>query len=66
MDHVKDVAKKYGVAAMPTFLIFEDGKPTQVKVERKGVEESVEQVRGADVMLLKSVVEVLAKKVESS
>jgi thioredoxin 1 len=51
---------------MPTFLFFEDGKPTQVKVVRKGVEESVDMVRGADVVLLKSVVQELVKKVENS
>ncbi|KAJ4367872.1 hypothetical protein N0V86_009711 [Didymella sp. IMI 355093] len=66
VDHVKDVAKKYGITAMPTFLLFEDGKPTQVKIERKGVEESVEQVRGADVTLLKSVVQALVKRVGNS
>jgi thioredoxin 1 len=66
VDHVKEVAGKYGISAMPTFLFFENGKPTPVKVVRKGVEESVEMVRGADVMLLKSVVQELAKKAGSS
>ncbi|KAF1925778.1 thioredoxin-like protein [Didymella exigua CBS 183.55] len=66
VDHVKDVAKKYGITAMPTFLLFENGEPTQVKVVRKGVEESLGQVRGADVTLLKSVVQTLAKEVGSS
>ena len=51
---------------MPTFMFFADGKPTQVKVERKGGEEGVEMVRGADVGLLKSVVQELAKKVQNS
>jgi thioredoxin 1 len=66
VDHVKEVAGKYGISAMPTFLFFENGNPTPVKVVRKGVEESVEMVRGADVMLLKSVVQELAKKAGSS
>jgi thioredoxin 1 len=66
VDHVKDVAKKYGISAMPTFLFFEDGKPTEVKVERHGAEEVVQMVRGADVGFLRSVVQVLAKKVQSS
>ena len=66
VDHVKDVAQKYGITAMPTFLFFEDGEPTPIKIERKGAEESVEQVRGADVALLKNVVQTLAKRVGSS
>ena len=66
VDHVKGVAQKYGITAMPTFLFFEDGKPTTIKIERKGAEESIEQVRGADVALLRNVVQTLAKRVGSS
>jgi thioredoxin 1 len=66
VDHVKDVAKKYGITAMPTFLIFEDGKPTQLKIQRKNVEEEVAMVRGADVILLRSVVQALVRKVGSA
>ena len=66
VDHVKDVAKKYGITAMPTFLIFEDGKPTQLKVQKKGVEEEVAMIRGADVVLLKAVVQELVRKVGSA
>jgi len=66
VDHVKDVAQKYGITAMPTFLFFVNGKPTPIKIERKGAEESVEQVRGADVALLKNIVQTLAKRVGSS
>ncbi|KAJ4992897.1 thioredoxin-like protein [Stagonosporopsis vannaccii] len=63
VDHVKDVAVKYGISAMPTFLFFEDGKPVEVKVERKGRKEGVEMVRGADVGLLRAVVLELAGRV---
>jgi thioredoxin 1 len=66
VDHVKNVAQKYGITAMPTFLFFEDGKTTEVGVERHGAEERVEMVRGADVPVLRSVVQELAKKVQSS
>ena len=66
VDHVKDVAGKYGITAMPTFLVFEDGVPSRVQVVRKGGEESVEMVRGADVVLLRGVVQALAKKVQDS
>lgn len=65
VDHVKDVAKKYGITAMPTFLVFEDGLPTKVGVAKKGIEQEVEQVRGADVVLLRGLVQALAKKAES-
>jgi hypothetical protein len=51
---------------MPTFLVFEDGVPSRVQVVRKGGEESVEMVRGADVVLLRGVVQALAKKVQDS
>jgi thioredoxin 1 len=66
VDHVKDVAKKYGISAMPTFLIIENGAQMGVPVKRKTGDEVVEMVRGADVVLLKSVVQELAKKVQSS
>ena len=66
VDHVKNVAQKYGITAMPTFLFFENGKPTEVKVERRGAEEKVQMVRGADVPVLRSVVQELAKRVQSS
>ena len=66
VDHVKNVAQKYGITAMPTFLSFENGKPTEVRVERNGAEERVEMVRGADVPVLRSVVQELAKKVQRS
>lgn len=66
VDHVKNVAQKYGITAMPTFLFFENGKPTEVRVERNGAEERVEMVRGADVPVLRSVVQELAKKVQRS
>jgi thioredoxin 1 len=51
---------------MPTFLVFEDGNPTQLKVKRKNVEEDVAMVRGADVVLLKSVVQALVTRVGSA
>lgn len=65
VDHVKDVAGRYGITAMPTFLVFEDGVPSQIKIVRKGAEEDVGMVRGADVLLLRSVVQELAKKAQS-
>ncbi|KZM26912.1 protein disulfide oxidoreductase [Ascochyta rabiei] len=66
VDHVKDVAKKYGISAMPTFMFFESGEPAQVKIEKHGAEEVVEMVRGANVALLRSVVQEMAKKSLSS
>jgi thioredoxin 1 len=63
VDHVKDVSQKFGITAMPTFLIFENGKQIGVSVKRKAGSGVVDMVRGADVMLLKSVVQELVKKV---
>ena len=45
VDNNQELAAKYGVSAMPTFVVFEGGK------KREGV------VRGADVQSLKRVVE---------
>lgn len=65
VDHVKDVAATYGVSAMPTFLFLGEGGPVEVKIERKGREEAVQMVRGADVGLLKAVVLELSRRVQS-
>ncbi|KAH7341158.1 thioredoxin-like protein [Pyrenochaeta sp. MPI-SDFR-AT-0127] len=71
VDHVNDVAKRYGISAMPTFLFFKDGKSTSVAVQKTkrgastGATEDVEKVLGADVVLLRSVVRALAEKAQS-
>ena len=44
VDEQRELASQYGVTAMPTFLVFKDGK-------------KVQEVRGADVRGLKAVVE---------
>ncbi|CAH0018000.1 unnamed protein product [Clonostachys rhizophaga] len=44
VDHAQDVARQYGVTAMPTFLFFKDGK--QVAVNGQAA------IRGADVRSL--------------
>lgn len=44
VDAQQDIAREYGVSAMPTFLVFREGKV-------------VETVRGANVVALKAVVE---------
>jgi thioredoxin 1 len=59
VDHVKDVAAKYGVRAMPTFLMFEDGERSEVVFDGRVVSE----VKGADVGLLRKVVGVLGEQV---
>ncbi|KAJ4292833.1 hypothetical protein N0V88_005491 [Collariella sp. IMI 366227] len=68
VDHVDSVALKYGVTSMPTFLFFQNGKPTPVAVEGLVPRPSVvlttdgklEGVRGADRGALIAVAEVLA------
>jgi thioredoxin 1 len=72
VDHVNDVAGRYSVSAMPSFLFFEGGKPTLVSVPniKKGASVvladngSVERIRGADPMALTSVVLSLSSKVK--
>lgn len=68
VDHVKDVSGRYGVSAMPTFVIFQKGVPKGVPVKsiegRQSVVVSgdglVERVRGADRLALEAVVQALA------
>ncbi|SPJ73126.1 related to TRX thioredoxin [Fusarium torulosum] len=69
-DHVKEVAVKYGISAMPTFVFFSGGVPKGVAVE--GLQSSrsvnltkdglVDRVRGADRKALEAVVKALASK----
>jgi thioredoxin 1 len=47
VDEQREIAGQYGVTAMPTFMIFKDGK-------------KVEEIRGADVRALKAAVEKVA------
>ncbi|KAK4201335.1 thioredoxin-like protein [Triangularia verruculosa] len=68
VDHVDNIASRYGVSAMPTFLFFRNGAPTGVAVEGLGARPSVpltgdglvERVRGADRAALQAVVQALA------
>lgn len=72
-DHSKDVAKRYNITSMPTFLIFKDGEPTSVvvpgnkptKSTGKTEEVLVEKIQGANIRLLKSVVQALVDKVQT-
>jgi thioredoxin 1 len=47
VDEQREIAGQYGVTAMPTFMLFKDGK-------------KVDEVRGADVRALKAAVEKVA------
>jgi thioredoxin 1 len=70
VDHVKDIAGRYRVSAMPTFLFFHKGAPKGVAVEgmqgRQSVKVTddglVERVLGADKVALEAVVKTLAPK----
>lgn len=76
VDHVNDVAARYAISAMPTFVFFEGGKPTPVAVSSSSSSvnlgspsvvasqdgKGVERVRGADVKTLTAVVEALGEK----
>jgi thioredoxin 1 len=48
VDEQREIAAQYGITAMPTFLVFKEGK-------------KVEEVKGADVRALKSAVEAASK-----
>jgi len=69
VDHVGDVAGRYGVSAMPTFMFFQNGAPKGVAVENLQPRQSVvftgdklvERIRGADRGALQAVVQALAK-----
>lgn len=53
VDNVQQIAAKYGISAMPTFMFFKDGK--QVAVNGQAL------VRGADMKSLNGAVEKLGK-----
>ncbi|KAH8702757.1 thioredoxin-like protein [Phaeosphaeriaceae sp. PMI808] len=53
VDEQRELAAQYGVNAMPTFLLFKDGK-------------KVEEIRGADVRKLKAVIENAAADIKAS
>lgn len=67
VDHVDNIASRYSVSAMPTFLFFEKGAPKGVAVEGLAARSSialsddglVERVRGADRGALQAVVQAL-------
>ena len=70
VDHVNDVAGRYNVSAMPTFVFFQDGVPKGVSVEgikgRSTVSVTddglVDRVRGADRAALEAVVQAFVEK----
>ncbi|QUC20716.1 uncharacterized protein UV8b_04957 [Ustilaginoidea virens] len=69
VDRVSDLAKRYGVAAMPTFMVFDKGVPGGVAVPGLGGRPSVgladdgrvSKVMGADRVALEAVVRTLAE-----
>ncbi|OLN95867.1 Thioredoxin-like protein 1 [Colletotrichum chlorophyti] len=74
VDHVNNVAGRYGVSAMPTFMFFEGGAPKGVAVEGLKGRQSVsftsdglvDKVRGADRAALQAVVQAVAARAGGS
>jgi thioredoxin 1 len=53
VDEAREIAAQYGIQAMPTFLLFKDGK-------------QVEEIKGADPRKLKSVIESASAELKSA
>ncbi|KAK1671815.1 thioredoxin [Colletotrichum godetiae] len=74
VDHVNNVAGRYGVSAMPTFMFFQSGKPTGVAAKGVTPRQSVvltddgrvDKIRGADRAALQAVVQALAGEGEDA
>lgn len=52
VDHAQDVAREYGISAMPTFMFFKNGKQVAVHGQAK--------IQGADVRAVKAAVDKLS------
>jgi len=74
VDHVNNVAERFGVSAMPTFMFFQNGVPNGLAVESIKGRQSVgltadglvDRVRGADRVALEAIVKTLASKVKDA
>lgn len=53
VDEAREIAAQYGIQAMPTFLLFKDGK-------------QIEEIKGADPRKLKSAIEDASADLKSS
>lgn len=53
VDEAREIAAQYGIQAMPTFLLFKDGK-------------QIEEIKGADPRKLRSVIESATADLKSS
>lgn len=70
VDHVKNVAGRYNISAMPTFVFFTNGAPNGVAIDglkgRQSVNVTdaglVDRIRGADKVALETVVKTLASQ----
>ncbi|KAH8807936.1 thioredoxin-like protein [Xylogone sp. PMI_703] len=74
VDHVNDVAGRYNVSAMPTFMFFQNGVPKGVAVDGLKSRQSVsvtsdglvDKIRGADRAALQAAVQALATQEKSN